>query len=335
MVFKRERDVARERVRALIGEREAYLGEGGLRAKRPRDEDGQVVSSSSERAGDGDGDDASRDSTPSNSSTTVVAVSDLDPDASDDSNLSPLAYLSPTYLPLPLDIDTDVVPPPPRSRSADPVLYSATKKRDMTAFDVTVTENPGGERRIWAEPAKKRQRKGSTSHSSDSGTSSSSSSSSSTMVEDETTVQGKGACVPGKGTVVQVVGVGEVGVHDNDITHKLNSKAGASESSSCGTSSSSPSPPPLKSTSIPKIELTHVDLMYVPTNGKLVCRACLLHYNKLPQGSRPPLTSFPINAQWEVLRNHCTTQHLAECAEVDQLRPAEVYELRRRLMMRS
>jgi hypothetical protein len=57
-----------------------------------------------------------------------------------------------------------------------------------------------------------------------------------------------------------------------------------------------------------------------------------LHCNKLPQSSRPAPKSFPTNAQWDVLRSHCMTQHPVECADVARLHPAEVYELRRRLM---
>jgi hypothetical protein len=249
VTFRQERDVARERVRALIGEREAHLvragagtsveGEGSLGSKRPRDDD--EVALSEERA--------SRDSTP-----TAVAISDSD----DDSNLCALSYPSPIYLPLVIDTTPPKLhapqSPPPRSRSADAVLYSSpttTKKRDMTAFDVNVAENPRGERRIPMEPVKKRRRKGSPSKASDSG------SSTSTAVEDTGSVEVKGTCIPGV-LGKNAVEVEELGVHD--ITNKL--KASTEPSSS--------TPPPK-----PEIELTHVDLMYVPTNGKLVCRACL------------------------------------------------------------
>lgn len=144
--FKRERDVARERVRALIGEREARAAG----SKRPReDEPDQAQEQEQARAG-------SRDSTPS--STTVTAVAD------DDDDDAGTACPSPPYVPLVLDCDPAAAPAPPqRSKSADPVLYAPAPPptRDTTAFDVTVTAPPGGARHIRPEPAPalKRRRK--------------------------------------------------------------------------------------------------------------------------------------------------------------------------------
>jgi hypothetical protein len=256
VTFKQERDVARERVRALIGEREAQMaragagagvgtgasaeGESSSGSKRPRDED-----ASSEHG-------TSRDSTPS--STTAVAISDPE----DDSNLYSIGSPSPTYLPLDIDPTLDSPrSPPPRCRSADAVLYSSstmTKKRDVTAFDVTITDPPTGDRRIPCQHVPKRRRKGSPN----------SSTSTSTAVEDATSIQEQGSCILGV-LGKDSVEVEEVGVHD--ITNRP--KASPEPSAYVP-----PPSPPFKPL-IPKIELTHVDLMYVPTNGKLVCRACL------------------------------------------------------------
>ena len=274
-MFKQERDVARERVRALIGEREAQAhvswtgGAVGAEEEEEKEEDNGL---GSVRAREGDVGVvppepvvSSRDSTPS--STTAVVVSDPE----DDSNLYSLACPSPTYMPLVIDttprtFKASPSPPPPRSRSADAILYtssnsSTTKKRDLTAFDVTITENPTGERRIQVEPAKKRRRKASPSKASDSG----SSSSSLTAVGDATLVQEvAGTCIPGV-LAKDDVEVEEVVVYD--LTNKP--KAAAEPLAR----SDSPPPPPKHAS--PKIDLTHIDLMYVPTNGTLVCRACL------------------------------------------------------------
>ena len=247
-------------MRALIGEREAHMArndasagaeeECGVGSKRPRDED--VVPSEHT---------ASRDSTPS---TTAIAVSDPE----DESHLYSHTYPSPTYLPLAIETTPPPRSPPPRCRSADAVLYSSSgsgansKKPDTTAFDVTLTEHPTGERRIQMEPAKKRRRKGSPSRASDSG--SSSSSSTVTVVEDVTSGDAKVACHTGL-LGKDDLEVEEVGVHD--ITNKPKSIPDPSAQVASTTA-------PYKPTT-PKIDLAHVDLMYVPSNGKLVCRACL------------------------------------------------------------
>jgi hypothetical protein len=246
VTFKQERDVARERVRALIVEREVHMAQAGTGAGTGTSAEGGCSTESGGARNDGVVLAASRDSTPS--STTAALLSSPD----DDVNLYSFAYPSPTFSPL-----TDVTPstldlPPPRSRSADAVLhrnYTATKKRDRTAFDVTVTENPAGERRIQTTPIKKRRRRDSLSKASDS--------SASTAVEEPTLELGASATDDSRTDAVEA---GDTGVHD--ITNKV--KAPHVD----------PSTPPPKSAT-PRIELTHVDLMYVPTSGKLVCRACL------------------------------------------------------------
>lgn len=47
-----------------------------------------------------------------------------------------------------------------------------------------------------------------------------------------------------------------------------------------------------------------------------------------------PPTAFPTNASWDTLRDHCVAEHAAACADVARLHPAEVYELRRCVMMK-
>ncbi|TFK60490.1 hypothetical protein BDN72DRAFT_525843 [Pluteus cervinus] len=82
------------------------------------------------------------------------------------------------------------------------------------------------------------------------------------------------------------------------------------------------------------IDVTHLDLMYAPMNGRLICRVCLSDCKKnqnVVMKSSPK--SFPVNAAWETLRDHCVSEHMVECRDVARLRPHEVYNLRRRLMM--
>ncbi|KAF9530900.1 hypothetical protein CPB83DRAFT_144149 [Crepidotus variabilis] len=81
--------------------------------------------------------------------------------------------------------------------------------------------------------------------------------------------------------------------------------------------------PPQQSADFP-----HIDLMYVPTNGLLVCRACILHKSKAPTVEPK---SFPTTASWDDLRQHCLRAHPEACADVARLCPAEIFELRRRL----
>ncbi|KAF8189653.1 hypothetical protein BJ912DRAFT_966026, partial [Pholiota molesta] len=77
-------------------------------------------------------------------------------------------------------------------------------------------------------------------------------------------------------------------------------------------------------------EFSHVDLMYVPMNGGLVCRACLLASSKASPNHPPqePKT-FGTNAPWDALREHCVRAHPDACVDVARLHPAEIFELRR------
>ncbi|KDR71092.1 hypothetical protein GALMADRAFT_229744 [Galerina marginata CBS 339.88] len=81
-------------------------------------------------------------------------------------------------------------------------------------------------------------------------------------------------------------------------------------------------------------EFSHVDIMYVPMKGNLVCRACLLKSTKQSSSAPEPKT-FPTNASWDDLRDHCITEHPAACVDVARLHPAEIFELRRRLNLSS
>jgi hypothetical protein len=242
VTFKQERDVARERVRALIGEREAHLlplpthSEDQNKDGASAEADGKAISESSRSV-------PSRESTPS---STAVAS-----DPEDDLSLYLLPYPSP--------------PPPPsstlkRSRSADPALPSSAFKRDTTGFDITVHENPHGGVWIESERAMKRRR-------------------------------GEGSTLepvasPTRRSNADVNGLGECDM-------ELESEADASETKPKDGDKEAPKPklksksksksprgsPSIRPKAIQKptsgIELSHVDLMYVPTNGKLVCRVCL------------------------------------------------------------
>ncbi|KAF8890495.1 hypothetical protein BD779DRAFT_1518165 [Infundibulicybe gibba] len=84
-----------------------------------------------------------------------------------------------------------------------------------------------------------------------------------------------------------------------------------------------------------QIEVAHVDLMYIAEDGKLVCRACKFcgtSDSRTPSSGSAPV-SFPTDASWNTLRDHCVKEHPTACADVARLHPAEVYELRRRLAL--
>jgi hypothetical protein len=117
------------------------------------------------------------------------------------------------------------------------------------------------------------------------------------------------------------------------------------------------STPPLPSAK-PKarLDLEYVDIMYLPSGGKLLCRVCLcvpcwIHFStfadihvfcrlasnsaaadatttKLPHG---PIQAFAPGASWEALRTHSEEAHPEACADVVGLGRAGVRELRRRL----
>ncbi|KAF8812729.1 hypothetical protein BYT27DRAFT_7042185, partial [Phlegmacium glaucopus] len=76
--------------------------------------------------------------------------------------------------------------------------------------------------------------------------------------------------------------------------------------------------------------IAHTDIMYMPIKGRLSCRACLLDKTTNPSSSRNP-KSFPTDACWNELRDHCVNEHPTACADVARLCPADLNELRRRL----
>lgn len=98
------------------------------------------------------------------------------------------------------------------------------------------------------------------------------------------------------------------------------------------------SPSPSQScTAQPKPEpailaLDHVDVMYMPADGKLICRVCLLAATSTaPSAAGGPIHAFVPGASWDMLRAHCEEAHPAACRDVARLGPAGVRELRRRL----
>ncbi|KAF7433771.1 hypothetical protein PC9H_005736 [Pleurotus ostreatus] len=99
--------------------------------------------------------------------------------------------------------------------------------------------------------------------------------------------------------------------------------------------SESPSPPRFDPV---QVTVSHVDLMYMPANGRLVCRACILRNQKehTKPSSDPSRTllvpkSFSPKASWDELKRHCVDEHPSECADLASLGPNDVLELRRRL----
>ncbi|KAJ7250435.1 hypothetical protein C8J57DRAFT_1239384 [Mycena rebaudengoi] len=148
------------------------------------------------------------------------------------------------------------------------------------------------------------------------------------------------------------VGAGESDMDlETDSESESDGKTSQFASQSASRSSSryaSPSPaavvkpefstPPLPSAK-PKarLDLEYVDIMYLPSGGKLLCRVCLLASNsaaadatttKLPHG---PIQAFAPGASWEALRTHSEEAHPEACADVVGLGRAGVRELRRRL----
>ncbi|KAF8075774.1 hypothetical protein FPV67DRAFT_1469179 [Lyophyllum atratum] len=80
------------------------------------------------------------------------------------------------------------------------------------------------------------------------------------------------------------------------------------------------------------LQLEHVDLMYRRVDGLLECRACRLVQNKLggDQESHAVVT-FHTSMGWDDLLDHCLMQHPTESRDIARLHPAEIFELRRRL----
>ncbi|KAK7053747.1 hypothetical protein R3P38DRAFT_3171086 [Favolaschia claudopus] len=87
-------------------------------------------------------------------------------------------------------------------------------------------------------------------------------------------------------------------------------------------------PAPTRARSLP---LEYVDIMYLPTNGKLVCRVCLLAAGNVSARNSLPIKAFLPGASWDMLRTHSEESHPEACQDVVGLGPAGVQELRRRL----
>ncbi|KAF8173877.1 hypothetical protein K438DRAFT_1772024 [Mycena galopus ATCC 62051] len=84
------------------------------------------------------------------------------------------------------------------------------------------------------------------------------------------------------------------------------------------------------------LPLEYVDIMYLPTDGKLVCRVCLLAASttssKDKHGpSAGPIRAFVPGVSWEMLRTHSEEMHSEACRDVVGLGQSGVQELRRRL----
>ncbi|KAJ7124510.1 hypothetical protein C8R44DRAFT_734983 [Mycena epipterygia] len=80
------------------------------------------------------------------------------------------------------------------------------------------------------------------------------------------------------------------------------------------------------------LDLQHIDIMYLPADGKLVCRPCLLAVTSTSGKPAPgPIQAFGPGASWDMLRTHCEAAHPEACRDVVGLGQAGVRELRRRL----
>ncbi|KAJ7196977.1 hypothetical protein GGX14DRAFT_574475 [Mycena pura] len=96
------------------------------------------------------------------------------------------------------------------------------------------------------------------------------------------------------------------------------------------------SPPPWRRPHKAHLDLQHVDIMYLPTNGKLVCRVCLLVTKGSATETRTgAVQAFLPGSSWEMLRSHCEEEHPEACRDVVGLGEAGVRELRRRLGLRT
>ncbi|KAJ6544313.1 hypothetical protein B0H19DRAFT_299429 [Mycena capillaripes] len=97
--------------------------------------------------------------------------------------------------------------------------------------------------------------------------------------------------------------------------------------------SASPAPAPTPARA--HLPLEYVDIMYLPTDGKLVCRVCLLaatsNISSSKTGTGGPIKAFLPGASWDMLRTHSEEAHPDACRDVVGLGLAGVRELRRRL----
>ncbi|TFK33704.1 hypothetical protein BDQ12DRAFT_738637 [Crucibulum laeve] len=86
------------------------------------------------------------------------------------------------------------------------------------------------------------------------------------------------------------------------------------------------------------LDPNHLDLMYIRSGGRLICRACFVKHKAtcIDHGARVPpadrkscasssvVESFPLLVKHDVLLAHCVRSHPSECAEVARLDPSEV-----------
>ncbi|KAJ7155403.1 hypothetical protein C8R43DRAFT_999667 [Mycena crocata] len=109
-------------------------------------------------------------------------------------------------------------------------------------------------------------------------------------------------------------------------------------------------PPPSACADKVHLDVEYVDIMYLPTDGKLVCRVCLcvccltslgLHSHSFflrlaatstKHSTRPSqIKAFVPGAAWDILRAHCEESHPDACRDVIGLGKVGVQELRRRM----
>ncbi|KAJ6615475.1 hypothetical protein B0H10DRAFT_2040655 [Mycena sp. CBHHK59/15] len=230
--------------------------------------------------------------------------------------LYPPSPVSPPQLP--------IQSPPPRLLS--PFVLAARRGAsltpdpdDGTAFDLTVSCDS------LPRPCKKRRVSGSPSP----------------HLGDDTETKERVTCYP--------AGLGECDMDlessesEADAEACANPSTSHSQSHSRGTSASPAIEAQLSLTTTPPalptrgfLELEYVDIMYVPSGGKLLCRVCLLAPTSSSTATKSnarasPVQSFSPSESWQMLRMHCEDAHPEACQDVVGLGREGVRELRRRL----
>lgn len=239
ITFMKQRDLARERVRVLIAQREkdniVRFDEGRGPGAAPEvgdmpDEQSRIF-------------DARSPSSPSSSPRRLMSPAPIIavPDDNDD--------LTPFNLTYPLPPIT--LPSPPRPMlpiSTSPPIRALKRSRsteDTTVFDITVL-NTTGER----IPNTKRKR----------------------MSLSSETSEGSSRTLVGGPKVAGSPGLGE---GDMELESDNGSEVQEVDASGERPQLFRPSPRPPSPKPAPQIEVTHVDIMYIPKDGRLVCRVCL------------------------------------------------------------
>ncbi|KAF7331101.1 hypothetical protein MVEN_02450400 [Mycena venus] len=104
-------------------------------------------------------------------------------------------------------------------------------------------------------------------------------------------------------------------------------RPGAVESTAAS-SPKRPTPSPPASPARVHLPLDCVDIMYLPTDGKLVCRVCLLAVTSSNKTNASacsgPIKAFLPGVPWELLRTHCEEMHPEACRDVVGLGQAGV-----------